>query len=83
LRNHAEPSIHTMKVRIRSSLPPIHPSPSLYLTWSSQASPTKLEEIKDKNEKTNELESQELAAIHPLKSIYEGTQKTKLPLLNN
>jgi hypothetical protein len=24
-----------------------------------------------------------LAAIHPLKSIYGGTQKTKLPLLNN
>jgi hypothetical protein len=26
LRNNVEPSIHTMKVRTRSSLPPIHPS---------------------------------------------------------
>jgi hypothetical protein len=32
LRNHAEPSIHTMKVHTRSSLPPIHPSLSLDLT---------------------------------------------------
>jgi hypothetical protein len=32
LRNNAEPSIHTMKVRTRSSLPPIHPSLSLDLT---------------------------------------------------
>jgi hypothetical protein len=32
LRNHAEPSIHTMKVRTRSILPPIHPSLSLDLT---------------------------------------------------
>jgi hypothetical protein len=30
--NNAEPSIHTMKVRTRSSLPPIHPSLSLDLT---------------------------------------------------
>jgi hypothetical protein len=30
-----------------------------------------------------ELGFQELAAIHPLKSIYGCTQKTKLPLLNN
>jgi hypothetical protein len=37
----------------------------------------------DENEKTNELEFQELAVIHPLKGIYGGTQKTKLPLLNN
>jgi hypothetical protein len=37
----------------------------------------------DENEKTNELGFQELAAIHHLKSIYGGTQKTKLPLLNN
>jgi predicted component of type VI protein secretion system len=29
LRNHAESSIHTMKVHTRSSLPPIHPSLSL------------------------------------------------------
>jgi hypothetical protein len=36
-----------------------------------------------KNGKTNELGSQELAAIHPLKNIYGGTQKTKIPLLNN
>jgi hypothetical protein len=26
LRNHAESSIHTMKVHIRSSLPPNHPT---------------------------------------------------------
>jgi hypothetical protein len=32
LRNNAEPSIHTMKVRTRSSLPPKHPSLSLDLT---------------------------------------------------
>jgi hypothetical protein len=32
LRNNAEPSIHTMKVRTRSSLPPIHPSLSLDLS---------------------------------------------------
>jgi hypothetical protein len=32
LRNHAESSIHTMKVHIRSSLPPDHPSLSLDLT---------------------------------------------------
>jgi hypothetical protein len=32
LRNHAESSIHTMKVHTRSSLPPIHPSLSLDLT---------------------------------------------------
>jgi hypothetical protein len=33
--------------------------------------------------KTNELGFQELAAIHPLKCLHGGTQKTKLPLLNN
>ena len=44
LRNHAESSIHTMKVHTRSSLPPIHPSLSLDLTWSSQASPRKTRE---------------------------------------
>jgi hypothetical protein len=43
----------------------------------------KLKENKDKNEKTNELGFQELAAIHPLKCLYGGTQKTKLPLINN
>jgi hypothetical protein len=32
LRNNAESSIHTMKVRTRSSLPPKHPSLSLDLT---------------------------------------------------
>jgi hypothetical protein len=32
LRNNAEPSIHTMKVHTRSSLPPKHPSLSLDLT---------------------------------------------------
>jgi hypothetical protein len=32
LRNNTEPSIHTMKVRTRSSLPPILPSLSLDLT---------------------------------------------------
>jgi hypothetical protein len=32
LRNHAESSIHTMKVQTRSSLPPVHPSLSLDLT---------------------------------------------------
>jgi hypothetical protein len=32
LRNNTEPSIHTMKVRTRSSLPPKHPSLSLDLT---------------------------------------------------
>jgi hypothetical protein len=31
-RNNAEPSLHTMMVRTRSSLPPIHPSLSLDLT---------------------------------------------------
>jgi hypothetical protein len=36
-----------------------------------------------KMEKQNELGFQELAAIHPLKSIYGGTQKTKLPSPNN
>jgi hypothetical protein len=39
--------------------------------------------MRTKKEKANELGSKELAAIHPLKSIYGGTQKTKLPLLNN
>jgi hypothetical protein len=43
----------------------------------------KLEENKDENEKNNELGFQELAAIHPLKSIYGDTKKTKLPFLNN
>jgi hypothetical protein len=38
LRNHAESSIHTMKVHTRSSLPPGHPSVSLDLTLSSQGS---------------------------------------------
>jgi hypothetical protein len=76
-------TMHTMKVRTRSSLPPIHPSLSLDLTWSSQASPRKLKENKDENKKTNELGSQELAAIHPLKCLYGGTLKTKLPLLKN
>jgi hypothetical protein len=37
----------------------------------------------NENGKTNEVGFQELAAIHPLRSIYGGTQKTKLPLLNN
>jgi hypothetical protein len=32
LRNHAEPSIHTMQVDTRSSFPPKHPSLSLDLT---------------------------------------------------
>jgi hypothetical protein len=32
LRNHAESSMHTMKVHTRSSFPPIHPSLSLDLT---------------------------------------------------
>jgi hypothetical protein len=32
LRNNAEPSIHTTKVRTRSRLPPKHPSLSLDLT---------------------------------------------------
>jgi hypothetical protein len=41
LRNHAESSIHTMKVHTRSSFPLGHPSLSLDLTWSSQASPRK------------------------------------------
>jgi hypothetical protein len=36
-----------------------------------------------KNGKTNELEFQELATFHPLKCLYGGTQKTKLPLLDN
>jgi hypothetical protein len=31
----------------------------------------------------NELGFQELAAIHTLKHLYGGTQKTKLPLLDN
>jgi hypothetical protein len=83
LRNHAESSIHTMKVHTRSSLPLDHPSLFLDLTWSSQASPRKLEENENENEKTNELGFPKLAAIHPLKSIYGGTQKIKLPLLNN
>jgi hypothetical protein len=52
LRNNAKPSIHTMKVRTRSSLPPIHPSLSQDLTRRSQASPRKLEENKDENKKT-------------------------------
>jgi hypothetical protein len=72
-----------MKVHTRSSLPPDHPFLSLDLTRSSQASPRKLEENKDENKKTNELGSQELVAIHPLKCLYGGTQKTKLPILNN
>jgi hypothetical protein len=82
LRNHDESSIHTMKVHTRSSLSPDHPSLSLDLTRSSQASLRKLEEKENENRKTNELGFQEFAAIHPLKSIYGGTQKTKLPLLN-
>jgi hypothetical protein len=67
LRINAEPSIHTMKVRMRSSLPPKHPSLSLDLTSSSQASPLKnWGKWRTKMEKTNELVFQELAAIHPL-----------------
>jgi hypothetical protein len=31
----------------------------------------------------NELGFQVLAAIHPLKCLYGGNQKTKLPLLDN
>jgi hypothetical protein len=33
--------------------------------------------------KPNDLGFQEMAAIHPLKCLYGGKQKTKLPLLNN
>jgi hypothetical protein len=33
--------------------------------------------------KGNELGFQELAAIHPLKCLCGGNQKTKLPLLDN
>jgi hypothetical protein len=44
LRNHVESSMHTIKVHTMSSLPPDHPSHSLDITWSSQASPRKLEE---------------------------------------
>jgi hypothetical protein len=51
LRNHAESSINTMKVHTRSSLPPNHPSLSLDLTLSSQASPRKLEKIRTKMRK--------------------------------
>jgi hypothetical protein len=43
----------------------------------------KTRENKNENEKTNELEVQEFATIHPLKCLYGGIQKTKLPLLNN
>jgi hypothetical protein len=39
--------------------------------------------MRSKNGKTNELGFKELAAIHPIKCLYGGTQKTKLPLLNN
>jgi hypothetical protein len=53
LRNHAKSSIHTMKVHTRSSLPPDHPTLSLDRTWSTQASPRKLEENTNKNGKTN------------------------------
>jgi hypothetical protein len=34
-------------------------------------------------EKTYEVGFQELAAIHPLKCLYGGTQNAKLSLLNN
>jgi hypothetical protein len=33
--------------------------------------------MENENGKTNELEFQELAAIHPIESIYGGTQKTR------
>jgi hypothetical protein len=42
-------------------LPPQHTSSLKISPWSSQASPRKLEENKDENEKTNELGFQELA----------------------
>jgi hypothetical protein len=42
-----------------------------------------LRKIGRENSKTNELGFKELAAIHPLKCLYGGTQKTKLPLLDN
>jgi hypothetical protein len=72
-----------MKVRTRSSLPPVHPSLFKISHEALKLVLGKLEENKDKNEKTNELGFQELAAIHPLKCLYGGTQKTKLPLINN
>jgi hypothetical protein len=67
LRNNAEPSIHTMKVCTRSSLPPKHPSLSLDLTEALKLVLGKTRgKGRTKNGKTNELGFKELAAIHPL-----------------
>jgi hypothetical protein len=52
LRNNAELSIHTMKVRTRSSLPPIHPSLSLDLNEALKLVLRKTKEKENENGKT-------------------------------
>jgi hypothetical protein len=66
LRNNTEPSIHTMKVRTRSSLPPKHPSLSLISHEALKIVLGKTREKENENGKTNELGFQESAALHPL-----------------
>jgi hypothetical protein len=70
-----------MKVHTRNHLI-IHPS----LKISHEALKPVLEKLEEKyeeNQKINGLGFQELAAIHPLKCLYGGTQNTKIPLLDN
>jgi hypothetical protein len=68
-RNHAESSIHTMKVHTRSSLPPDHPSLSLDLTWSTQASPRELEENRNENGK-NKWARVPRVGCHPSPQVF-------------
>jgi hypothetical protein len=82
LRNHVEPSIHAMKVRTRSSLPPIHPSLSLDLTWSSQASPRKLEEKENENKKTKWARVPRVGYHAPPQIVYmEAPKRLNYPYL--
>jgi hypothetical protein len=81
LRNHVESSIHTMRVHTRSSLSPDHPSFSLDLTSSSQASPRKLEENKNENEKTNELGFKSWLPSIPSRVYMEALKRPNYPYL--
>jgi hypothetical protein len=83
LRNRAESSIHTMKIRTRSRFCPI----ILPSTRSQhQALKVVLEiprERKKKIAKQNELGFQEMAAILSPLGLYGGNRKAKIPLLAN
>jgi hypothetical protein len=70
-----------MKVHTRSSLPPDHPSPSLDLTWSSQASPRKLEENKDEMEKQMSLCSKSWLPSIPSRVYIEAPKILNYPYL--